>query len=60
MCLLVGRIYGAYGSIAVPKIHVDLGQRLASIGVEDLDVHVQRDTLLVLDEVLTDQLAGDI
>lgn len=56
----MGGIYWTYGSVAVPKIHVDVGQRLAGVGVEYLDVHVQRNTLLVLNEVLTDQLAGDV
>jgi len=56
----VGETYGTYGSVTVPKIHVDVGQRLAGVGVKDLDVHVEWDTLLVLDEVLTDQLTGDV
>lgn len=44
----------------MPDIHVDVGQRVAGVGVDHLDVHVQGDTSLSLDDVLADQLAGDI
>lgn len=48
------------GSVAVPDVHVDVWQRVTGVGVDHLDVHVQGDTGLGLDDVLADQLAGDI
>jgi hypothetical protein len=44
----------------VPEIHVDIGQRLAGVGVNELDIHVQSNTLLVFNDVLTDELTAHI
>jgi hypothetical protein len=51
---------GAYSGVAVPDIHIDVGQRVASVGVDHLDVHVERDTFLGLDDVLADHLTSNI
>lgn len=48
------------GGVAVPEIGVDIGDGLAGVGVDQLDVYVEGDTLLVLDDVLTDEFAGDV
>lgn len=52
-------LQGAYGRVAVPDVHVDVGHRLAGVGVNQLDVHVQRNTSLVLHDVLADKLASN-
>ena len=44
----------------MPDIHVDVRQGIASVGVDQLDVHVERDTRLRLDDVLADHFASDI
>lgn len=44
----------------MPDVHVDVGQGVAGVGVNHLDVHVERYTLLGLDNVLADELTGDI
>lgn len=49
-----------YSGVAVPKVHVDVRQGVAGVGVNHLDVHVERDTWLGLDDVLADKLAADI
>lgn len=49
-----------HSGIAVPDVHVDVRQGVASVGVNHLDVHVQRDTGLGFDNVLADQLASNI
>lgn len=54
------REYKTYGGVAVPDIHVDVRQRVASVGVDQLDVHVERDTRLRLDDILADHFASDI
>ena len=43
-----------YSGIAVPEIGVDIRQRLTSVGVDELDVHEQRNTILTLDNVIAD------
>ena len=45
--------------VAVPELEVDLGDGLAGVDVDDLDVKVQRHSLLVLGDVAADQLALD-
>lgn len=49
-----------HGGIAVPKVQVDVREGVAGVGVNHLDVHVERDTVLRLDDVLADQLAAHI
>lgn len=44
----------------MPDIHVDVRQGVAGVGVDQLDVHVERDTGLRLDDVLANHLASDI
>lgn len=44
----------------MPEVHVDIGQGVAGVGVNELDVHVQSNTLLVINDVLTDELAAHI
>lgn len=50
----------SYGGVAVPNISVDLGHRLAGVGVDQLDIHVEGNTLLGLDNVLTNKLTRDV
>ena len=54
------RVNCTYGGVAVPQIGVDLGDGLAGVGVDELDVHEQGDTLLVLGNVLADELTGNV
>lgn len=49
-----------YSSIAVPEIGIDVRQGIAGVGVDQLDIHVQRNTSLVLDNVLADKFTGNI
>lgn len=49
-----------YRRIAVPDIHVDLRNRLASLGVDKLDVEEKRNTLLILRDVRANQFTSDI
>ena len=44
----------------MPDVHVDVGQRVTGVGVNDLDVHVEGHAGLTFDDVLADQLAGHI
>jgi hypothetical protein len=44
----------------VPHLEVDVGDGLAGIDVDDLVVEHNVDTLLVLDDVAADVLAGDV
>jgi hypothetical protein len=46
--------------IAVPHLQVQIRNRLASLDINDLVVKDQVNSLLVLDEVLTDVLASDV
>lgn len=48
------------GGVAVPEIGVDSLQGLTGVCIDQLDVHVERDALLVLDDILPDELAGNI
>lgn len=50
----------AYSGVAVPQISVDLGNRLAGVGVDELDVHEEGNTLLILGNVLTNKLTSDV
>lgn len=43
-----------------PDLNVDIGDRLAGLRVKNEDVHLQVDTLLVLNQILTDELSGDV
>lgn len=49
-----------YGGVTVPKISVNLRNRLAGVGVDQLDIHVEWNTLLGLDNVLTNELTRDV
>lgn len=49
-----------YRRIAVPDIHVDLRNRLASLGVDKLDVKEKRNTLLILRDVRANHFTSDI
>ena len=51
---------GTYSRVAVPGIKVDVRDGIAGVGVNDLEVQVQRHTGLVLGDVLADQLTGNI
>jgi hypothetical protein len=42
-----------YSGVAVPQVHVDLRNGFAGVGVDQLDVHVERNTLLGLRDVFT-------
>jgi hypothetical protein len=42
-----------YSGVAVPQVHVDLRNGFAGVGVDQLDVHVERNTLLGLRNVFT-------
>jgi hypothetical protein len=44
----------------VPKVNVDVGDGLARVGVDELNVQIQRDTFLVLDEVVADELSAHV
>lgn len=46
--------------IAVPEVHVDGRDRLASAGVDELDVQIERNTLLAVRNIAADQLAIDV
>ena len=48
------------GGIAVPEVGIDLRDGLAGVDIDQLDVEVQGHTGLVLDEVLADELTGDV
>jgi molybdopterin-binding protein len=43
-----------HGGVAVPEIHVDIGKGIASVSVDELDVHVYSNALLVIHDILTD------
>jgi hypothetical protein len=47
-----------YSRIAVPKVHIDLRLGLTGVGVDDLDVHVERNATLVFGDVGADIFAG--
>jgi hypothetical protein len=49
-----------YSGVAVPQVHVDLRNGFAGVGVDQLDVHVERNTLLGLRDVFTNQFTRDI
>lgn len=49
-----------HSRVAVPEIHKDVRQRLAGLGVDELDIHVQRNALLALDNVLANQFTRDV
>lgn len=44
----------------MPQVHVDLRNGIAGVGVDQLDVHVERNTLLGLRHVVTNQFTRDI
>lgn len=44
----------------MPDVHEDLRDRLTSVGVNELDVHEKRNTLLVFRDIRTDHFTGDI
>jgi hypothetical protein len=46
--------------VAVPEIHVDRRNGLASAGVDELDVKVERNALLAVRDVAANQLAIDV
>lgn len=50
----------AYGRVAVPDVGVDVPQRLAGVGVDELDVQEQGHALLVLGHVAADEFSSDI
>lgn len=45
--------------VAVPSLESDVANRLAGSGVNELDVEGQRDTRLVIGDVLANKLARD-
>ena len=65
ICLLVrsfdsAKILGTYSSIAVPDVHVNLRNRLAGLGVDQLNIEEKGDTLLVLCDVRPDHFTSNI
>ena len=44
----------------MPDVRIDVGQRLAGIGINKLNIHEQGHTGLVLGHVATDELSGDV
>jgi hypothetical protein len=44
----------------VPEVQVHLRNRLTGVGVDQLDVQPERDTLLLLSDVGADQLARNV
>lgn len=49
-----------YSGVAVPEVHVDLRNGFAGVGVDQLDIHVERNSLLGLRDVFTDKFTSDI
>ena len=47
-------------SVTVPEIHIDRRNGLAGASVDELDVKVERDTLLAVRDVAANQLAIDV
>lgn len=41
----------------MPEVNVDVRDGLASINIDDLDIEVDRNTLLAFSHILTDELA---
>lgn len=50
----------AYSSVAVPDVNVNVWDRLAGAGVNELDVQVEGHTLLGLGDIVADELASHI
>lgn len=48
------------GGIAVPEVHIDGWDWLASAGVDELDVKIERHAFLAISDVAADQLAVDV
>jgi hypothetical protein len=46
--------------VAVPDVHVDGWEGLASAGVNELNVEIQRDAFLAIGDVAADELAVDV
>ncbi len=46
-------------AVAVPGLKRNLRHRLASVGVDDLNIDYQRYTRVTISDVLTDELAGN-
>lgn len=44
----------------MPEVNVNLGHWLAGVGVDHLDVHVERNTLLVLSDVAADHFTSNV
>lgn len=44
----------------MPQVHVDLRNGIAGVGVDQLDVHVERNTPLGLRHVVTNKFTRDI
>jgi hypothetical protein len=49
-----------YSSIAVPEVQIDTGDRLTGGAIDHLDVHIERDTCLVIGDIAADQFAAYI
>jgi hypothetical protein len=49
-----------HSRVAVPQIHIDLRNRLAGVGVDQLDVHIEWNTFLSLRDVLANEFTSDI
>lgn len=48
------------GCVAVPEVQGNILQGLTGVGVDNLDIQVQRDALLILGDVLAEQLSDDV
>lgn len=44
----------------MPDIRVDVRERVTGVGIYELDVHVERHTLLVFGHILADQFTSDV
>jgi len=44
----------------MPQIHINLRNRFAGIGVDELNVHIEGNTLLGLRDVLANKFTSDI
>jgi hypothetical protein len=44
----------------VPEVQIDTGDRLTGGAIDHLDVHIERDTCLVIGDIAADQFAAYI
>lgn len=44
----------------MPGVKIDVGHWITGVGVDDLEIQVQRNARFIVGDVLADQLASDI